>query len=105
VGDTVRVHNELAFTREVNGAIVNGRIDRLVLLLRDGVPIGATIIDYKTGAADASSENLAEKVSVYREQLAAYGDAVAEMFTIPRGAVQLELLFVDRGEVVVLGST
>jgi ATP-dependent exoDNAse (exonuclease V) beta subunit len=104
-GNTVRVYNELAFTREVNGAIVNGRIDRLVLLLRDGVPIGATIIDYKTGAADASSENLAEKVSVYREQLAAYGDAVAEMFTIPRGAVQLELLFVDRGEVVVLGST
>jgi ATP-dependent helicase/nuclease subunit B len=49
VGDTVRVHNELAFTREVNGALVNGRIDRLVLSLREGVPIGATIIDFKTG--------------------------------------------------------
>ena len=86
----------------MNGALVNGRIDRLVLSLRDGVPIGATIIDFKTGATEVSSEKLAEKISAYREQLAAYGDAVAEMFTIPREAVRLELLFVDRGESIAL---
>ena len=97
-----RVLTELGFVREVNGALVNGRIDRLVLSLRDGVPIGATIIDFKTGATEVSSEKLAEKISAYREQLAAYGDAVAEMFTIPREAVRLELLFVDRGESIAL---
>jgi ATP-dependent exoDNAse (exonuclease V) beta subunit len=104
VGDTVRVHNELAFTREVNGALVNGRIDRLVLSLREGVPIGATIIDFKTGAKDSPRAVLEAKIAGYRSQLSAYGDAVAEMFTIPREGVSLELLFVDRGEVVVLGS-
>jgi hypothetical protein len=97
-----RVLTELGFVREVNGALVNGRIDRLVLSLRDGVPIGATIIDFKTGATEVSSEKLAEKISAYREQLAAYGDAVAEMFTISRGSVRLELLFVDRGESIAL---
>jgi ATP-dependent exoDNAse (exonuclease V) beta subunit len=99
-----RVLTELGFVREVNGALVNGRIDRLVLSLRDGVPIGAKIIDFKTGATKANGEQLAGKVSAYREQLEAYGDAVAEMFTIARESVTLELLFVDRGEVVVLGS-
>ena len=99
---SVRVLAELAFAREVDGAIVNGRIDRLVLAMRDGVPIGATIIDFKTGAAGASQEKLDEKIAAYREQLSAYGDAVAEMFTIPRAAIRLELLFVDRGEVIAL---
>jgi hypothetical protein len=103
-GNTVRVYNELAFTREVNGALVNGRIDRLVLSLREGVPIGATIIDFKTGAKDSPRAVLEAKIAGYRSQLSAYGDAVAEMFTIPREGVSLELLFVDRGEVVVLGS-
>ena len=49
-------------------------------------------------------EMLEAKIAGYRSQLSAYGDAVAEMFTIPREGVSLELLFVDRGEVVVLGS-
>lgn len=95
-----RVLAELGFVREVNGALVNGRIDRLVLSLRDGVPIGATIIDFKTGAEHVTREQLSEKIDAYREQLSAYGDAVAEMFTIPREIIRLELLFVDRGEVV-----
>lgn len=99
-GPSVRVYAELAFTREVGGAIVNGRIDRLVLSLRDRVPIGATIIDFKTGATNVTREVFDAKVAAYRSQLAAYGDAVAEMFTVPRDAVRLELLFVDRGEVV-----
>jgi hypothetical protein len=102
---SVRVLAELAFAREVDGAIVNGRIDRLVLSLRDGVPVGATIIDFKTGAKDSPREVLEAKIAGYRSQLEAYGDAVAEMFTISREAVRLELLFVDRGEVVVLGSS
>ena len=97
-----RVLAELGFVREVNGALVNGRIDRLVLSLRDGVPIGATIIDFKTGAEHVTREQLSEKIDAYREQLSAYGDAVAEMFTIPRETIRLELLFVDRGEVVEL---
>ena len=102
---SARVLAELAFAREVDGAIINGRIDRLVLSLRGGVPVGATIIDFKTGAKDSPREVLDAKIAGYRSQLEAYGDAVAEMFTIPREAVRLELLFVDRGEVVVLGSS
>jgi ATP-dependent helicase/nuclease subunit A len=102
-GDGVRVHAELAFAREIDGAIVNGRIDRLVLSLQDGVVVGATIIDFKTGAVDSSRAALEAKIEGYRAQLASYGDAVAEMFSLPREAVRLELLFVDRREVVRLG--
>lgn len=99
---SARVFAELAFAREVDGAIINGRIDRLVLSLRDGVPVGATIIDFKTGAKDSPREVLDAKIAGYQSQLEAYGDAVAEMFTIPREAVRLELLFVDRGESIAL---
>ena len=95
-----RVLAELPFTREVDGGIVNGRIDRLVLALRDGVPESATIIDFKTGAVGVDPATLAGKVAAYRSQLEAYGDAVAEMFSLPRDRVRLELLFVDREEVV-----
>jgi hypothetical protein len=101
---STRVLTELGFVREVNGALINGRIDRLVLSLRDGAPIGATIIDFKTGAENVTPEQLNDKIAAYREQLSAYGDAVAEMFTIPRESVRLELLFVDRGEVVELSA-
>jgi ATP-dependent exoDNAse (exonuclease V) beta subunit len=102
--DESRVLTELAFAREVDGALVNGRIDRLVIHSRDGVPVGATIVDFKTGAVRAGHEIFDAKVEGYRTQLAAYGDAVAEMFTIPRDAIRLELLFVDRDEVVELGA-
>jgi ATP-dependent helicase/nuclease subunit A len=100
-----RVLAELPFTREVDGAIVNGRIDRLVLALRDGVPASATIIDFKTGAVGVPQAVLDAKIAAYRSQLEAYGDAVAEMFSLPRDRVRLELLFVDREEVVRLGQS
>ena len=45
------------------------------------------------------------KIAAYRSQLEAYGDAVAEMFSLPRDRVRLELLFVDREEVVRLGQS
>lgn len=95
-----RVLAELPFTREVGGAIVNGRIDRLVLALREGVPESATIIDFKTGAVGVPQAVLDAKIAAYWSQLEAYGDAVSEMFSLPRERVRLELLFVDRGEVV-----
>jgi ATP-dependent exoDNAse (exonuclease V) beta subunit len=101
-GHEVRVLTELGFTREIDGALVNGRIDRLVLFSRAGAPVAATILDYKTGATQSDATDLANKIANYRAQLVAYGDAVAEMFTIARESIRLELLFVDRGEVVVL---
>ena len=93
-----RVLAELGFVREIGGGLVNGRIDRLELSLRGGMPVGATVIDFKTGAVDISGDKFKEKVAAYRAQLSAYGDAVAEMFAIPRETVRLKLLFVDRGE-------
>ena len=101
-GHEVRVLTELGFTREIDGALVNGRIDRLVLFSRAGAPVAATILDFKTGATQSDATDLANKIANYRAQLVAYGDAVAEMFTIARESIRLELLFVDRGEVVVL---
>ncbi len=97
-----RVHAELPFVRVgLHGGLTRGRIDRVVVH-RDaaGTVLGATVIDYKTGAVGASADAMAEKVSNYREQLVAYSFAVAELWNLDAAAVRLELVFVDRGEVI-----
>jgi ATP-dependent exoDNAse (exonuclease V) beta subunit len=100
------VRNEHPFLREDSeagaaGAIIAGRIDRLVLHRDAGGRImGATIVDYKTGAVGASEERLEAKLVGYRAQMRAYCAAVEELWSLPQGSASAKLLFVDRGEVV-----
>ncbi|MEY5061812.1 MAG: ATP-dependent helicase/nuclease subunit, partial [Planctomycetota bacterium] len=97
-GGDVRVRTELPFVRETPGGLVHGRIDRLELDVRDGKVVGATIIDFKTGATGASASDLAEIKRGYFEQLDGYAEAVEEMFGVPKSAISRVLLFVDRDE-------
>ncbi|MCE2884312.1 MAG: UvrD-helicase domain-containing protein [Planctomycetaceae bacterium] len=82
-------------------AVTAGRIDRLVLHRdADGRITGATILDYKTGAASASASQLGAKLAGYRAQMRAYCAAFEELWSLPSGSAAAKLLFVDRGEVV-----
>ena len=103
VGDEDEVLNEFPYVvAHSDGALVHGRIDRLVLEKREGVVIGAVVLDYKTGAKNQQGAQFEQKVAGYREQLFAYCDAVAQLWRVPRENVRATLLFVDRGEVVEL---
>ena len=85
---------------ETADGLVHGRIDRLELDMRDGKVVGATIIDFKTGAKDSKPADLDKKKQGYLEQLDGYAVAVSAMFGIEQGSIRRKLLFVDRDEVV-----
>ena len=122
------VHTELPYVRELpDGGLGNGRIDRLVLHtqvgnsgvsrpegLDEGAPhrehgsaasiparfVGATIIDFKTGAKAATPDALRDTIVNYTEQMHAYCAAIEDLWVLAPGTVGARLLFVDRGEVV-----
>jgi len=102
------VRTELPFVRETRSGLVHGRIDRLELLRGGGADAGrvsrARIVDFKTGAADASAANLAAKCAGYFEQLEGYCAAVGEMYGLGPESIECVLLFVDRDEVVMRPS-
>jgi len=97
------VRRERPFVRRTSDGIQRGTIDRLVLTRSaDGSTfVGARIIDFKTGDAVGSDAELADR---YRAQLAAYADAVAEMFRIPKKSIRTTLAFVESDRVVDMGG-
>jgi ATP-dependent exoDNAse (exonuclease V) beta subunit len=97
----VRVERELPFMRREEDALMEGAIDRLVLILEGGRTVAAEVLDYKTddlAAGDAAA--LAQRVAHYRPQMDAYRRAVAEMYGLPAAAVRGCLAFVACTEVV-----
>ena len=104
-GDKIaRVENERAFAVELqdeDGApyLMNGFIDRLVIVERDGSPVSAEIVDHKTDAID-SDRTLAQRTEHYRPQLDAYRTAVASMLGLAPDTITCRLLFLRTGAVV-----
>ena len=67
-----QVYRERSFAIRDGATLLNGFIDRLVVLFDGDRPAAADIIDYKTDAVDADDPaRRAERVQVYRPQLAA----------------------------------
>lgn len=102
VPESVSVKNEQAIQAIVDGGLMNGFIDRLVLFFdRSGQPVGADIIDYKTDLIDGESgRTIREKASHYRPQLDAYRDSVCQMLKIAPAMVAACLVFVQTGQVI-----
>src|SRR5439155_25148034 len=66
------VYRERAFATRDGDAILAGNIDRLVVVSRDGRPIAADVLDFKTDKiAPGEKTALAAKAAFYRPQLAA----------------------------------
>jgi len=98
---TLEVHQERPFVRQRQGAIVQGTIDRLVLLRRNGVPVAADVLDFKTDRFQGDrSEWVAEKVEHYGSQLDEYREAVEACFGIPPAHISTRLLLLEADVVV-----
>ncbi len=92
------VENERPFVLKRNGAIVQGSIDRLVILREAGKPVAADIVDYKTDKVTGQRATwVAEKTQHYAAQLQQYRRAVQTCFGIDSEAIstRLALLEVD----------
>jgi ATP-dependent helicase/nuclease subunit A len=95
-----RVERELPFLHRVPDGILQGYIDRLVLILEGDRFVGAEVLDFKTDVLDASDpEAVEEKVAFYRPQIDAYRTAVAGRYGLDPSAVSGKLLFLRPGVV------
>jgi ATP-dependent helicase/nuclease subunit A len=90
--------NEWPFAVIDDGRLLQGRMDRMVFLLRGGEPIAADVIDYKTDAITTSrGETLGDRVEHYRPQVEAYRRTVSQVTCLPMDRVTAGLLFVGPG--------
>jgi ATP-dependent exoDNAse (exonuclease V) beta subunit len=98
------VHNERRFAIRRDDALLNGSIDRLVLLSRDGRPLAAEIVDFKTDVLDPSDPTaVAEKIDFYQPQLHAYRLAISQSMNLPQNQITARLAFVGCGLVCDIG--
>jgi ATP-dependent helicase/nuclease subunit A len=90
--------NEQRFAVRDGNHILNGNIDRLVLIYHADQLIAADILDYKTDVLDPNDSQAAEaKIEFYRPQLAAYRRAVGKLFRLPLPQISTCLLLLAPG--------
>jgi ATP-dependent exoDNAse (exonuclease V) beta subunit len=98
---TLVVENERPFVRRRGDAIVQGFIDRLVLLKDGSSVVAADIVDFKTDrAGDDVSAWVEDRVAYYREQLNEYREAVSYCFRVPLQSVSTRLVLLDVDQVI-----
>jgi ATP-dependent exoDNAse (exonuclease V) beta subunit len=90
------------FVREPD-QVLDGYIDRLVVVFEGGQPIAAEVLDYKTDWVKTNAE-LKEKVSHYQPQLEAYCRAVSLMWKLPPEVITARLIFVEKGKCVAIAK-
>lgn len=99
-----RVERELPFLHRQGEGLLQGYIDRLVLLEEEGRVVEAEVLDFKTDLMDASvARGLAARVEHYRPQIDAYREAVAARYRLDPGQVSGTLLFLRVGVARVVG--
>ena len=97
----LRVHVERPFVFRYEGEIVHGIIDRLVVAEKDGQPIAAEVVDFKTDRLNGHKKDwIAMKVHDYGDQLRDYQRAVIKSYGLSADAVRLSLLLLDVGVLV-----
>lgn len=92
--DAIRmeVQNERPFAVFLDGQLVQGVIDRLVLIYEGADLVAADLIDFKTDRV--AEGGLVQRVEYYRPQLNAYRKAVSRFCRLPVERVTTRLLFV-----------
>ncbi len=98
--DALEVRAEMPFAAVVDGTLVRGRMDRVVLGVRGGRVVRAEVVDWKTGASGLDARAFAERIEPYLEQMDGYRRALCAMFGLPAEAVSAVLAFPERGELV-----
>jgi ATP-dependent exoDNAse (exonuclease V) beta subunit len=93
-----RVERELPFLHREPGGILQGFIDRLVLVEEAGRVVSAEVLDFKTDGVDAADAEAVEaRVAYYRPQIDAYRTAVAGRYGLDLPSVTGKLLFLRPG--------
>lgn len=95
---TVQLWRERAFAARLDGRLLRGRFDRVVILSRDDQPVAATVLDFKTDAL-RPGDSPQTLVDLYRPQMRAYRRVLAGMLALPETAVETKLLLLSRGTV------
>lgn len=98
VADEVQLENERRISLLLNDQLVDGSIDRLVILKREGRPFAAEIIDYKTDGWDSRMELgdwIKQRVEHHRPQLRVYAQVVSHMLKLPIERIDCTLLLLS----------
>jgi ATP-dependent helicase/nuclease subunit A len=90
---------EVRFLHREADTLLEGSIDRLILVRDQGRVVGAEVIDFKTDLQTGSADVLADRIRYYRPQLAAYCRAVGGMYRLDPSAVKGKLIFLESGHV------
>ena len=93
-GLVAQVHNERGFAFYEQDQLVQGFIDRLVLLYREDRVVAAEILDYKTDVWDGNRpETLTDKATCYAPQIQTYRMAVARLTGLAVDRIAAQLVF------------
>lgn len=101
-GSVPQVYRELPFACRIEGTLVSGVIDRLVVWRVEGKVHAAELFDFKTDAISDELAPLRQRTNHYRPQLESYRQAVSRLFEIDAKRVTPRLIFVQIGRVVSL---
>jgi len=81
-----------------HGSLIEGIVDRLVLVYKSDRIVAAEVVDFKYDQIDDT--NLTQRIEFYRPQLVAYRSAVETMFGLAADRISTRLVFVQTGQVV-----
>ncbi len=91
----LEVENERRFAVQLEAGLMQGVIDRLVLVYEGDRLVAADVIDFKTDTVAASETK--QRVEYYKPQLSAYREAASQFLQLPIEKVSSRLLFVESG--------
>lgn len=102
IPDRVEIDNERTINLVMEDQLVSGTIDRLVLLMKDGRPYAAEIIDFKTDAYDPAMTLLwtQDRIEYHRPQLEIHRQVISELFELPKERVTTHLVLLSSDEFV-----
>jgi ATP-dependent exoDNAse (exonuclease V) beta subunit len=100
----LRVETERRFDVLLDGALISGSIDRLVLFLRRGQVVAAEVLDFKSDAIFGDKEaRVVQLIDQYSAQLDCYAQAVAQIYQLPREAISTRLVLLATRQAVRVG--
>jgi ATP-dependent exoDNAse (exonuclease V) beta subunit len=96
--DDATVERELPFLLRWGDTLVEGVIDRLVLVRENSRVVQADVLDYKRDRVDRQTPGaLDRRVEFYAPQIEAYREAVATLYRLDPEEVSGRLVFLDAG--------
>lgn len=101
-GASLEVHAEFPFLHLANGVLLEGFVDRLVVVREGDRVVAAEVLDFKTDRVvkqtrEATAAALADRTERYRAQIAAYCAMVCDRFALASDQVRGTLLFLEAG--------